>query len=118
MAALWRLVRGTNLVISGIGVCAGGWIALSAIAFPKELVFAALSGMAMGAAGNTWNDIRDVRADRVNRPGTRPLATGQVSRGLADLIVFAGALLGVVFAGLVSGWLVLAAVAALVVMLM
>ncbi len=115
---VWRLVRGTNLVIAGLGVCAGGWIALSAIAFPKELAFAALSGIAIGAAGNTWNDIRDVTADRVNRPGARPLAAGQVSRGLADLIVFAGALLGVVFAALVSGRLVLAALAALAVMLM
>jgi len=115
---VWRLVRGTNLVISGLGVCAGGWIAIGAIAFPKELVFAALSGMAIGAAGNTWNDIRDVAADRVNRPGGRPLAAGHVSRGLADFIVFAGAMLGVVFAALVSGWLVFAALAALAVMLM
>lgn len=117
MAAVWRLIRGTNLVIAVLGVGAGGWIALKGIAFPKELVFAALSGMAMGAAGNTWNDIRDVAADRVNRPGARPLAAGQISRGLADLIVFAGTMLGIAFAALVSGRLVLAALAALAVML-
>jgi geranylgeranylglycerol-phosphate geranylgeranyltransferase len=109
-------MRGPNLLIAAAGVLAGGWIALGTIAAPKELIFAALSGMALGAVGNTWNDIRDVAADRVNRPTTRPLAAGQVSRGSADLIVFDGALLGLAAAGLVSGRQVLAALAALAVM--
>jgi geranylgeranylglycerol-phosphate geranylgeranyltransferase len=112
-----RLVRAPNLLIAAAGVLAGGWIALRDIAFPKELVFAALSGMALGAVGNTWNDIRDVAADRVNRPGTRPLAAGTVTRGAADLVLFAGTLLGLVFAGLISGRQVLAALAVLAVML-
>jgi geranylgeranylglycerol-phosphate geranylgeranyltransferase len=112
-----RLIRAPNLLIAAVGVLAGGWIALSRIAFPKELVFGALSGVALGAVGNTWNDIRDVAADRVNRPGTRPLTAGQVSRGVAELIVFDGSLLGLALAGLVSGWLFLSALAALAVML-
>src|SRR2546425_596507 len=99
-----------------IASVAGGWIDVRRIALPKALAFAALSGIALGAVGNTWNAIRDVAADRINRPQTRPLAAGQVSRGVADLIVFDGALLGLAFAGLVSGWLFLAAVAALAVM--
>src|SRR5881394_4258434 len=107
--SLLRLVRGPNLLIAAAGVFAGGWIALRAIGFPKELLFAALSGMAIGAVGNTWNDMRDVAADRVNRPGTRPLAAGQISRGVADLIVFGGSLLGIALAALVSGQQVLAA---------
>ena len=114
--AVLRLIRAPNLLIAAAGVLAGGWIALGRIAFPKELVFAALSGMALGAAGNTWNDIRDVVADRVNRPNSRPLAAGRVSPGVADLIVFDGALLGLACAGLVSGWLFLAALAALAAM--
>lgn len=114
---VWRLIRGGNLCIAALGVLAGGWIAGQQIAFPKELIFAALSGIAIGAAGNTWNDIRDVAADRVNRPGTRPLAAGHVSRRLADLIVFDGALLGLVLAAFVSGYQVLAGFAALAVML-
>src|SRR3989442_2541300 len=116
--AVLRLMRGPNLLIAAAGVLAGGWIALGKIAVPKELMFAALSGMALGAVGNTWNDIRDVAADRINRPQPRPLAAGQVSRGVADLMVFDGALLGLAFAGLVSGWLLLAALAALAVMLL
>jgi len=114
---LLKLIRVPNLLIAAVGVCAGGWIALQRIALPKELVFAALSGFALGAAGNTWNDIRDIAADRVNRPGTRPLAAGQVSRGTADLTVFGGALAGLAAAGLISGVQVLAACAALAVMM-
>lgn len=117
MAPLLRLIRGPNLVIAAAGVLAGGWIALGRVALPKELVFAAISGMALGAVGNTWNDIRDVAADRVNRPGTRPLAAGQIARGVADLIVFDGSLLGIALAALVSDRQVLAASAALAVMI-
>ena len=116
MTSVLRLIRAPNLLIAAVGVLAGGWIALSRIAFSKELIFGALSGVALGAVGNTWNDIRDVAADRVNRPGTRPLAAGKVSRGVADLIVFDGSLLGLALAGLVSGRLVLAAFVALAVM--
>ena len=116
MPPLLRLIRAPNLLIAAAGVLAGGWIALERIAVPKELLFAAISAIAMGAVGNAWNDIRDVAADRVNRPGTRPLVAGQVSRGVANLIVFDGSLAGLAFAGLVSGWLFLAALAALAVM--
>ena len=116
MPPLLRLIRAPNLMIAAAGVFAGGWIAWSRIAFPKELLFAAISAFALGAVGNTWNDMRDVAADRVNRPDTRPLAAGQVSRGVANVMVFDGALLGLAFAGLASGWLFLAACAALAVM--
>lgn len=116
MLPVLRLIRAPNLIIAAAGVLAGGWIALRDVAFPKELAFAALSGIALGAVGNTWNDIRDVAADRINRPGTRPFANGMVARGTGDLILFAGALLGLTFAGLVSGWQVVAALAALAVM--
>lgn len=116
MTAAWRLVRGANLLIAAAGVLAGGWIALGAIALPKELLFAAVSAIALGAAGNAWNDICDAAADRVNRPGARPLAAGQIRRGTADVIVFLGSLVGVAMAALVGGSQVLAAVAALAVM--
>jgi len=116
VAAVLRLIRAPNLLIAAGGVLAGGWIALSRIALPRELVFAAISALALGAVGNTWNDIRDVAADRVNRPA-RPLPAGQVSRGAADLIAFDGALIGLAVAGLVSGRQVLVALAALLVML-
>jgi geranylgeranylglycerol-phosphate geranylgeranyltransferase len=113
-----RLVRATNLLIAAAGILAGGWIALGAVALPKLLLFAAASGMALGAAGNAWNDICDAAADRVNRPGgARPLATGRIAAGTAHLVVFLGALAGVAAAALVSGRQVFVAIAALAVML-
>ena len=117
MTGALRLMRAPNLVIAAAGVLAGGWIALGRIALPKELLFAAISGMALGAAGNAWNDVCDAAADRVNRPGTRPLAAGQLSPGTAHLIVFLGALVGLSAAALVSGTQVLVAGLALAVML-
>jgi geranylgeranylglycerol-phosphate geranylgeranyltransferase len=113
-----RLVRATNLLIAAGGVLVGGWIALGAVRLPNLLWFAALSGLALGAAGNAWNDICDQGADRLNRtPDRRPLTTGRMRRGSADLIVFLGCLLGLSAAALVSGRQVLAALAALAVML-
>ena len=114
-----RLVRAPNLLIAAAGVLAGGWIALGAVQLPKLLGFAALSGLALGAAGNAWNDICDSRADTLNRPPERrPLTSGGIGRGTADLIVFLGALVGLAAAGLVSGCQVLVALGALSVMLL
>jgi len=114
---LLRLARAGNLLIAAAGVCAGGWIALGTLALPKLLVFAALSGIGLGAAGNALNDLADVVADRVNRPGgERPLAAGRLSRHTAEGVVFMGALLGIALAGLVSGAQVVVALAALAVM--
>jgi len=114
-----RLVRAPNLLIAAAGVLAGGWIALGAVQLPKLLGFAALSGLALGAAGNAWNDICDSRADTLNRPPERrPLTSGGIGRCTADLIVFLGALVGLTTAALVSGCQVLVALGALSVMLL
>ena len=117
MRDLLRLVRAGNLLIAAIGVCAGGWIALGALALPKLLIFAALSGIGLGAAGNARNDLADVAADRVNQPGgARPLAAGRLSRHAAEGVVFTGALFGIALAGLVSGTQVVVGLGALAVM--
>ena len=60
--------------------------------------------------------MRDIAADRINRPDTRPLAAGALPKDTANLLVFLGTLLGLVCAALVSGRQVVAAVAALAVM--
>ena len=118
MLDVLRLVRAHNLVVAAVGVLAGGWIALGALATPTLLVFAAAAAVAFGAAGNAVNDIWDTDADRVNRrPGERPLAGGRLSRGTADLCVAGGTLLGVGAAALVSGAAVLVGLGALAVLL-
>ena len=120
MTPLLRLVRVTNLLIAAGGVLAGGWIALGAIALPRELLLAALSGIGLGAAGNVWNDLCDVAGDRLNRPDTsptRPLAAGLVAPRAARGIIVAASAIGLLAAGLVSVPLLLAGTGALAVML-
>jgi len=80
---LLRLMRWPNLLITGAGVCAGGWIALHHIVAPAPLLWAALAGMALGAYGFIRNDLEDAAADRVNRPH-RPIASGRVHPDAAD----------------------------------
>ena len=118
MTDVWRLLRGHNLLIAAAGVVAGGWIALGVVTLPKLLVYAALSGLGLGAAGNVANDLHDAAADRLNRAGgERPLPAGRVRRETSYLLVWLGMLLGVGAAALVSGWQVVIAIAVLVVML-
>ncbi len=118
MADWLRLVRAHNLLIAVAGILAGGWIALGRVALSRELLLAALSGAALGAAGNALNDLHDVAADRVNHPGgARPLAAGRMRRGVAEGTIAAAALVGLGAAGLVSGALIALAAAALAVMI-
>jgi geranylgeranylglycerol-phosphate geranylgeranyltransferase len=112
-----RLIRAPNLVIAAAGIIAGGWIALAAVALPGALLLAAFSGMALGAAGNAWNDICDADADRVNRPGERPFAAGRISGTAARAIVVAGAVIGLAAAAAIGVRQLLVAAAALAVML-
>lgn len=104
MIDLFRLTRAHNLVLAAAGVVAGGWIALGAVALPKLLAFAALSGVGLGAAGNSANDLADAPADRMNRSAAeRPIATGRIRPETAHLVVWFGALVGLAAAALVSG---------------
>jgi geranylgeranylglycerol-phosphate geranylgeranyltransferase len=111
-----RLVRAHNLLVAALGVLAGGWIAEGALTTPGVLVLAALAAVGFGAAGNTLNDIWDRAGDQLNRPrDQRPLTTGRVARGTAELCVAAGAFLGLAASGLVNGRAVAVGIAALAV---
>jgi len=115
---LLRLARAHNLLIAAVGVLAGGWIALGTVATPKGLAFAALAAAALAAAGYAVNDIWDTAGDRLNRPAAeRPLASGRVARSTADLVVVAGALVGLAGAALVGETAMLVGLGALAVML-
>ena len=116
MRELLRLIRAHNLLVAAAGILAGGWIALGRVAFPAPLCWAGLSGVGLGMAGNTWNDIWDEAGDRINRRGDRPLAADQVGRGAADLAVLWGVLVGVGAAALVDGTLAALAGISLVLM--
>src|SRR2546426_188619 len=114
---LLRLVRINNLLLAAAGVLAGGWIALGAVRTPNVLALAAVAAVGVAMAGNVLNDIWDQAADRVNRSGgERPLATGRVTRGTADLCVAGGAVIGLGAAAFVNGTAVLVGLAAFAVL--
>lgn len=117
MIDLWRLVRAQNLLLAAAGVLAGGWIALGALGVPKVLLFAAVSGLGLGAVGNVTNDVQDLAADRINAPARHPLAAGRLRIETAQLLIWFGILLGLAGAALVSGRQVVVALIALAVML-
>src|SRR5260370_37308221 len=111
---LLRLVRINNLLLAAAGVLAGGWIALGAVRTPNVLALAAVAAVAFAMAGNVLNDIWDQAADRVNRSGgERPLASGRVTRGTADLYVAGSAVVGLGAAALGNGTAVVLGLAAL-----
>src|SRR5262245_44879594 len=110
MTDMLRLIRAPNLVIAAGGVLAGGWIGQGRIAVPTALLRAALSGAALGAAGNALNDLLDLEADRQNRPD-RPVPAGRVARQTVVSVVVAGAAIGLGLAVLVSLRQVLVALA-------
>lgn len=118
MTDLWRVARGHNLLIAAAGVLAGGWIALGAVALPKLLAFAAISGAGLGAVGNVANDLADAALDRLNPDAAqRPLAAGRMRPETAHLLVWLGSLAGLGAAALVSGRQLAAGALALGVML-
>jgi 4-hydroxybenzoate polyprenyltransferase len=94
-----------RLVLSvALAVLAGGWIALGRLAMPPLLGWAAVAAPGFTVAGCVLR--REARAG-ADTPG----------RGAADFTVFAGVLIGMVGAALVSGVAVLIGLAALAAMI-
>jgi len=104
------LTRPVNAVVCALSVVCGGLIGGK----PADAVYEILSGLQSGAlppwaprlltaslsaplilaAGNVFNDVRDAAADSVNAPG-RPIPSGAVTPGAAELFAFVLATLGV-----------------------
>lgn len=116
VADLAALIRLRNLVIAAVGVAAGAVLVRGRVDFPPYVLAAMLSGMLLGAAGNTANDLYDVEADRVNRPD-RPLASGAVGRDTALVLGGLAGGVGLLLAWWVGGLVLWLALAALAVML-
>jgi geranylgeranylglycerol-phosphate geranylgeranyltransferase len=95
MSRLWafiRLTRPHNVVIAGAAVLVGGVVGPDPISSWGVLAWAMLSASLITAAGNTLNDVADVRIDRINKPD-RPLASGviRIRSGIAcSGLLFAG----------------------------
>ncbi len=121
MPASWardvlRLVRTRNLLLSAAGVWIGGVLALGRLAPVDTVIWAMVSAVLLGAAGNVANDLFDQEADRVNRPD-RPLVSGTVGPGEAMGLAGVAGGLGLAAAWLVGRDLFVLAVGALLVML-
>lgn len=104
LLAAVRLLRPMNLVMLAVGVMLGAFLASGAVAFGLSarpaLLSAAVAVMLIGGAANALNDVFDIEADRVNRPG-RPLASGLLSRPVAVGIWLIASGVGLVL----SAWL-------------
>lgn len=115
-AEVAALIRLPNLLIAAAGVAAGAVLVRGRLELPQPVLVAMLSAIGLGAAGNTANDLYDVDADRVNRPG-RPLASGALSRTTALVVGGVAGGAGLFAAWWVGGLVLWLALAALAVML-
>lgn len=87
LAGLLAITRPVNSLVAGLAALLGYIIATGTLgAFSLILLPIVFS---ITAAGNIFNDLRDLDIDRINRP-LRPLPSGQVTPGAAG--VLAGAL--------------------------
>lgn len=109
------LVRVPNLVLAALGVLIGGVLAAGRLATSASLTWAALSALGLGAAGNAVNDLFDLEADRLNRPG-RPLVRGDLSHDEALTLAGVAGGLGLALAWWAGRLVFALAVVALVVM--
>ena len=86
---LIRLARPLNGLIASISVVLGAYLAAGSISPIVSVIIIAAAAYILLSAGNAFNDYRDIETDRINKP-SRPIPSGQVSRGTA--LVFAVAL--------------------------
>ena len=93
IAALWELSRPGNLAITALSVVVGtgGQVGSADII---TIAGAVASAMLIAAGGNAHNDYYDRAIDALNRP-ERPLPSGRISPGAAQIFGFAAFALGV-----------------------
>ena len=105
MPPLLRLLRPLNLVLSLVGIAAGGILAIGGDVFESparwHLLLTMVSGALVGAASNACNDVIDVDIDRRNRPD-RPVASGAVTPEAAKAVWIGLSVIGVLLGGAVS----------------
>lgn len=88
-AVSWELARPFTLIAPALGMFTGSVIALGA--FPPvpltpwtatKIALGTLMAAVLNAASNTLNQVTDLEADRINKPG-RPIPSGRVTTGEA-----------------------------------
>ncbi len=100
-----RLLRPGNAVMGALAVMVGGFLVLSRLGYPQELLLglalAMLAAFLILGAGNTINDYFDIESDRVNRP-RRPIPSRQVGRRKALAFSIALFLIGIALSGFIN----------------
>ena len=91
LRAAAEVLRPANCAITFASVLLGGWLGPHAIS--PALLLAALSASLIMAGGNALNDLCDIEADRINKPG-RPLPSGRLPVWAARLQAVVLAALG------------------------
>ncbi|MBN2012899.1 geranylgeranylglycerol-phosphate geranylgeranyltransferase [candidate division KSB1 bacterium] len=81
MNAYFQITRPVNVLIGGLSIFIGAFIAGS-IQPIQNVALAVLSGMLIAAAANTINDYYDVAIDRINKP-YRPIPSGKITEKTA-----------------------------------
>jgi geranylgeranylglycerol-phosphate geranylgeranyltransferase len=79
------ILRPINCAMIGFAVIIGYFVSKPASASPEAIVLGFVTGFAICAFSMVVNDYYDIEVDRVNQP-TRPLPSGQVTKGGAVAI--------------------------------
>ncbi len=101
-----RLTRPLNCAIAAVTVAVGA-LTSGVWQMSLALLMATASAAAITAAGNVYNDLKDLDIDRINRPD-RSLPSGKISGTIATFQALGLAIVGLTLAwrlGPVPGWL-------------
>jgi len=90
LMGILRLIRPVNAVIAFLAVMAGA-ATVSRMFLSQQMVLGAISASLILMSGNAVNDVFDIEADKVNKPG-RPLPRGDLSpkQAVAVSLILAG----------------------------
>lgn len=109
-----RLIRTVNCLLASAGVWAGAYMTLEPINWPS-LILVASATFCICAAGNVFNDLRDIEIDKIAHPA-RALPSEKLSAAFAFRLGIGLGLIGLIlplFVNFVSELVVVAAVALL-----
>jgi geranylgeranylglycerol-phosphate geranylgeranyltransferase len=109
-----KLIRVVNCLLASIGVWAGAYMTLEPISWPS-LILVASATFCICAAGNVFNDLRDIEIDKIAHPA-RGLTSGKLSAEFAFRLGIGLNLIGLIlplFVNFASDLVAVAAVALL-----
>ena len=95
IVAAISLFRPFNALIAFVAILSAGYIASPDAGQWAGLIAGGMAGALIGSGGNIYNDIVDIRIDRINRPH-RALPSGRITPGQATMLYLAVTAAGLV----------------------